>query len=221
MFRHFFAAPDFLALLRFWDGSRLVSGHAVWNGDIALVPAELRPNLIVADWLATPRYRYVGGECVSRFGADPTGQPVLPTLGGGAYTSYIGSLGDDVIARELPIFSTSVFEVGDELMVSGRVFTPFSDGEGKAPGIILSLQLFSRTAFTLNAVGGSGFVNESRRMLIAGVPELCAQLEEARRYHRVARAVAGRAQSAEWTDIARRLSRDALITLQPFRAAIG
>jgi hypothetical protein len=30
MFRHFFAAPDFLAMLRFWDASRVASGSAVW-----------------------------------------------------------------------------------------------------------------------------------------------------------------------------------------------
>ena len=60
-----------------------------------------------------------------------------------------------------------------------------------------------------------------RRMLIPGVPELCAQLEAARRYHHVSRAVASRAQSAEWAELARRLSHDALVALQPFRAAIG
>jgi len=106
-------------------------------------------------------------------------------------------------------------------MVSGRLFTPFSDAPDKPPGLIVSVHLFSRTAFKLSAVGGSGFVNESRRMLIPGVPELCAQLEAARRYHHVSRAVASRAQSAEWAEIARRLSHDALIALQPFRAAIG
>src|SRR5207248_11434303 len=106
---------------------------------------ELLPNLIVADWLGGLRFRYVGSECVARFGADPTGRPILPTLGG-AYASYIRSLGDDVIARRQPIFSTGVFEVGDELMVSGRLFTPFSDGRGAAPGVIVGVQLFSRTA---------------------------------------------------------------------------
>jgi hypothetical protein len=220
MFRHFFAAPDFLAMLRFWETSRAESGVAVWDGDLAKVPAELRPNLIVVDWPGTPRYRYIGSECVARFGRDTTGE-ALPTTLGGAYAAYICSLGDEVIARRQPIFSTSVFEVGDELMVSGRLFTPFSDAPDKPPGIIVSVHLFSRTAFKLSAVGGSGFVNESRRMLIPGVPELCAQLEAARRYHHVSRAVASRAQSAEWAELARRLSHDALVALQPFRAAIG
>src|SRR5207253_2149343 len=119
---------------------------------------------------------YIGSECVARFGRDATGE-ALPTTLGGAYAAYILSLGDEVIARGQPIFSTSVFEVGDELMVSGRLFTPLSDAPDKPLGIIVSAHLFSRTAFKLSAVGGSGFVNESRRMLIAGVPELCAQLE--------------------------------------------
>jgi hypothetical protein len=221
MFRHFFAAPDFLAMLRLWEASRIASGPAVWNGDLALVPAELRPNLIVVDWLGAPRYRYVGSECIARFGADPTGHPVLATLGGGAYAAYVGSLGDEAIARAQPIFSTSVFEFGEELMVSGRLFAPFGDAVGKPPGMILSVQLFSRTEFKLRAVAQSGFVNESRRVLIAGVPELCVQLEEAQRYHRLSRAVAGRPQSIEWAEIARRLSGNALVALQPFRAAIG
>ncbi len=240
MFRHFFAAPDFLTLLRFWDESRTASHLAVWNGDLALVPAELLPNLIVADWPGVPRYRYIGADCVSRFGGDPTGRPIPETLGGG-YGAYIRSLGDEVIARRQPIFSTSVFEVGEELMVSGRLFAPFSDAPfsdapfsdapfsdapfsdagDTPPGIILSVQLFSRAAFKLSAVGGSGFVNESRRMLIAGVPELCTRLEEARRYHRLARAVPSRVQSGEWADIVRRLSHSTLVALEPFRAAIG
>jgi hypothetical protein len=76
MLRHFFAAPDFLALLRFWDGLRAPSGVAVWDGDLAIVPPGLLPNLIVAAWGREPVYRYIGRECVHRFGADPTGSPV-------------------------------------------------------------------------------------------------------------------------------------------------
>jgi hypothetical protein len=220
MFRHFFAAPDFLTMLRFWETSRTGAGPAVWNGDLARLPAELLPNLIVVDWLGTPRYRYIGNECVARFGSDATGQPLATTLGG-TYAAYIGSLGDEAIARGQPIFSTSVFEVGEELMVSGRLFTPFTDDAAKPPGIILSAHFFSRTEFKLKVVGSSGFVNESRRLLIAGVPELCIKLDEAARHHRLSRATSGRPQSSEWADIARRLSRNALVALQPFRAAIG
>jgi len=75
MLHNFFAAPDFLALLRFWDRVRAPSGVAVWDGDFAIVPAELLPNLIVAAWSPVPVYRYVGRECADRFGADPTGLP--------------------------------------------------------------------------------------------------------------------------------------------------
>jgi hypothetical protein len=220
MFRHFFAAPDFLAMLRFWEASRSGAGPAVWRGDVARLPAELLPNLIVADWSGTPRYRYIGSECIARFGRDTTGQPLATTLGG-SYAAYVGSLGDETIARGHPIFSTSVFEVGDELMVGGRLFTPFSDEAGKPPDTILSVHLFSRTEFKLSAVGSSGFVNESRRLLIAGVPELCVQLEEASRLHRLSRAGSGRPQSSEWTELARRLGSNVLVALQPFRAAIG
>src|SRR5258708_22958662 len=98
MLHNFFAAPDFIALLRFWDRVRAASGVAVWDGDFAIVPAELLPNLIVAAWSPVPVYRYVGRECADRFGADPTGLPVLETLGG-AYGRYIRTLGDEVMER--------------------------------------------------------------------------------------------------------------------------
>jgi hypothetical protein len=220
MLRHFFAEPDFLTLLRFWNDSRTASGRALWKSDLALVPSELLPNLIVVDWLGEPRYRHVGSEFIARFGADPTGQKLAPTLGG-AYADYIRSLGDEVIARGEPIFSASIFEVGDELMTTGRLFTPFTNDAAAAPGMILSVQLFSRADFKLSAVGRVGFVNESQRLLLADVPLLCDRLAEARRYHHLARLVPSRPQAGEWADIARGLTRSAIVALQPFREAIG
>jgi hypothetical protein len=47
---------------------RAPSGAAVWDGDVAIVPAELLPNLIVAAWSSVPVYRYIGSECTDRFG---------------------------------------------------------------------------------------------------------------------------------------------------------
>ncbi len=221
MLRHFFAAPDFLALLRFWNHHRSgPAGPAIWGGDVTSVPGELRPNVIVADWVGEPRYRYIGSECMARFGVDTTGQSVVAALGG-AYAAYIRSLGDEVIARREPIFSASVFEVGDELILTGRLFTPFSDGTSDKPTIIMSVQLFGGAEFKLNVVGRFGFVNESQRLLIAGVPEVCRRLEEARRLHHLARAVPSRAQAREWAAIARDLSQSALVALQPYRDAIG
>ena len=204
MLRHFFSAPDFLNLLRFWDGSRTASGGAVLSDDLARVPLGLLPNLIVVDWLREPRYRYVGSECASRFGADPTGRPLVGTLGG-SYAHYIRSLGDDVLARREPIFSSCIFEVGDELMVTGRLFTPFARAGSDEPTIIVSVHLFSRAAFKLSDVSRSGFVNESQRLLIAGVPEICRRLDEARRYHLLAGAVSSRAQATAWADVANNL----------------
>jgi len=220
MLRHFFSAPDFLNLLRFWDASRTTSGCAVWADDLARVPRELLPNLIIVDWAGEPHFRYVGSECASRFGADPTGRPLAATLGG-AYAHYIRSLGDDALARREPIFSACIFEVGDDLMVTGRLFTPFVGAGAAEPNLIVSVHMFSRAAFKLSEVGRSGFINESQRLLIAGVPEVCQRLDEARRYHHLARAVPGRPQAAEWADIARDLSRSALVALRPFREAMG
>jgi hypothetical protein len=216
MLRHFFAAPDFLALLRFWDSVRAPSGAAVWDGDVAIVPAELLPNLIVAAWSPVPVYRYIGSECTDRFGADLTGLSVLEGLGG-AYGRYIGALGDEVIERRAPIFSASVLQVGDELTVTGRLFAPFALPQAAAPNAVMSVQLFSRSAFKLDAVGRSGFVNESQRLLIVDVPGICARLDAARRYHYLARFVPARAKASEWDDIARDLAGGALVALTPFR----
>lgn len=219
MLRHFFSAPDFLNLLRLWEQSRTAPVCPAWNNDLTVVPLDLLPNLVVVDWAGGPRYRYVGSECISRYGDDPSGRPLAVTLGG-AYAKYILSLGDETIARREPIFSASIFEVGDELMVTGRLFTPFVSAGAGEPDIIVSVHLFSRAAFKLSTVGRSGFVNESQRLLIAGVPEVCQRLEEASRYHHLARAVPGRQQAAEWADVARRLSGSALVALRPFREAL-
>jgi len=216
MLRHFFAAPDFLALLRFWDSVRASSGIAVWDGDIAIVPAELLPNLVVATWVPVPVYRYIGSECAHRFGADTTGLPIRETLGG-AYGRYISGLGDEVIQLRAPIFSASVLEVGDELTVTGRLFAPFAAAPAAAPSVVMSVQLFTRSAFKLSVVGRSGFVNESQRLLIAGVPEFCARLDEARRYHNLARFVSTRAQASELDDIVHELASGVVVALTPFR----
>jgi hypothetical protein len=215
MLRHFFAAPDFLALLRFWDSVRAAAGVAVWDGDFAIVPAALLPNLIVVTWVPVPVYRYIGSECAHRFGADTTGLPVLETLGG-AYGRYISALGDEVIQRRAPIFSASVLAVGDELTVTGRLFAPFAAAPAAAPSVVMSMQLFSRSAFKLGAVGRSGFVSESQRLLVAGVPEFCARLDEARRYHHLSRFVSARAQASEWDDVAHELASGILVALTPF-----
>jgi hypothetical protein len=220
MLRHFFSAPDFLNFLHFWDSSRIASGCAALTDDLACVPVALLPNLIVVDWSREPRFRYVGSECVNRFGADPTGQSVVATLGG-AYANYIRSLGDEVIARRQPIFSVCIFQVGDELMVSGRLMTPFGHAGSDEPTIIVSVQLFSRAAFKLSAVGRSGFVNESQRLLISRVPEVCQRLDEARRYHLLAGAMPSRAQATEWAVIASNISRSAVVALRPFREPIA
>lgn len=216
MLRHFFAAPDFLALLRFWDSLRAPSGVAVWDGGVAIVPADLLPNLVVAPWIPVPIYRYIGKECTDRFGADLTGRPIAEGLGG-AYGRYVRALGDEVIERRAPIFSASVLQVGDELTVTGRLFVPFAAPPAAAPNAVMSVQLFSRSAFKLDAVARSGFVNESQRLLIVDVPGICARLDQARRYHHLARFVPARAQASEWDDIAQELASGTLVALTPFR----
>jgi hypothetical protein len=218
MTTHFFAESAFLGLLRFWDDSRDGRALPAWNGDVASLPASLRPHLVVADGLPDPHYAFVGAECVRRWGSDATGLKVAAVLPP-SYHRYIQSLFDDTSARRAPLFSASIFQQGDDddLIMTGRLFTPFTRPGSDTPAVIINLQLFKGSERPLSAVTA---VHEIRRDLIAIVPALCNQLEEARRYYQAARSL-GRSLSEEVEDIARGLSGSALISLTPFADPLG
>ncbi|HZS83391.1 MAG TPA: hypothetical protein VFA50_10975 [Stellaceae bacterium] len=218
MLRNFFAAPDFLSLLRFWEDSRRGAAVAQWSGDRALIPPDLLPDLVIAERDEEVVYRYCGEECVRRFGGDPTGRPVYEALRG-AYRRYVGSLIEDVLRRAAPLFSSSIFQHNGAVAVTGRLFAPFIRPGSAAPSIIMGIHLFRGDEFPLRAVGDSGVIDETQRLLISGVPELCARLEDARRYHQLARIARHEPSAGEWDDIARRLSRGALVPLETFRDA--
>src|SRR5260221_2452771 len=143
MSNHFFAAPDFLELLQFWDASRGGRLLPDWSGDIAVIPAPLLPNLIVSDRRAEPfTYLYVGANCVQRWGSDPTGKPLYDTLKG-AHRDYIKSLGDEAMARQAPIFSAAVYQHDPERMVmTERIYAPFTYQGSAQPEMMMTLQLF-------------------------------------------------------------------------------
>ncbi|MEJ0071795.1 MAG: hypothetical protein WDO24_27185 [Pseudomonadota bacterium] len=76
MTTHFFAAPDFLELLQFWDAMRGDRALPEWMDDMAAVPPALLPNLIVTS-RPDARYRYVGAECIRRWGQRSDRPPDL------------------------------------------------------------------------------------------------------------------------------------------------
>jgi hypothetical protein len=62
-------------------------------------------------------------------------------------------------------------------------------------------------------------VLETERIRISGVPDVCARLEEARRYHHLSRAMLDRGLASEWAGIAAELGAGAIVPLPTFRAA--
>jgi hypothetical protein len=218
MLRNFFAAPDFLGLLRFWERSRIGDGIADWNGEPSQIPAPLLPNIVILDELQNPRYRYVGSECARRFGDDTVGRTVAAVLKG-AYREYIRSIIDDTMRRRAPVFSASVLQVETEIIIAGRLFAPFPSHRAAEPSIIASAHFFTDSRFLLREIGGSGSVLETERLLIAKVPEVCARLEEARRYHHLSGVTPDRALASEWDKIASELGKRALMPLETFHGS--
>jgi hypothetical protein len=216
----FFAEPDFLALLRFWEEARGGAGLPAWDGDLARVPSSLRPNLIVSDRRgAEPVYVHVGPEAVRRWGPDPSAKPVYTVLKG-VHARYIRALGDEAFERCAPVFSASVYRLADEaLLLTGRLLAPFAAPGGEAPAFVMAVQLFRGPDVTLAGLGEAVFVDEIQRQMIAGAPALCARLEEARRYHSAARRLHQEAVAREMQEVARDLAGSALVTLPRFRDA--
>src|SRR5690348_1518306 len=121
MLRDFFASPNFIALLRFWDAAR--AGQAVpdWDGDVAAIPAHLRERVVIVERRgANLIYRYLGIHNRKRFGRDPTGDTVAETLDGN-YTAYLADLTEAVLAGAAPVFSCSVLRRNDLIRRTGRL----------------------------------------------------------------------------------------------------
>jgi hypothetical protein len=214
MTSHFFAAPDFLELLQFWDASR--GGRPVpdWSGDIAVIPATLLPNMTISDRRAEPTYRYVGPEVVRRWGSDPTGKRIHREVLAGAHSAYIRSLADETMARRAPIFSAAVYQPdAATTIMTGRLFAPLTYQGSPEPCMMLTLQLFQDSKQLLQEIGPRGFVHEIRRDLIAAVPAVCARLVDARRYYQLSRHTHQRGLAQHIDGIARELAGSALVPL--------
>jgi hypothetical protein len=215
MTTHFFAAPDFLELLQFWDASRDGRPLPDWSGDIGVVPAPLLPNLVISDRRSEPfTYLYIGQEVVRRWGSDPTGKAMYDDVLKGAHRDYIKSLGDAAMARRAPIFSAAVYQHDPEgVVMTGRIYAPFTYRGSAGPEMMMTLQLFHGPEGVLHKIGLSGIVHEIRRDLIAMVPEVCARLEDARRYYQLSRHTHQRGLASHIDRIAEELAGNAMVPL--------
>ncbi|MEJ0071794.1 MAG: hypothetical protein WDO24_27180 [Pseudomonadota bacterium] len=132
----------------------------------------------------------------------------------GAHSRYIKSLGDDVVARRAPIFSAAVYQPDNaSVIMTGRLYVPFTHRGSDDPRIVLTLQLFAGFAQTLQQIGLHGIVHEIRRDMIALVPELCTRLADARRYYQISRHTHQRALAQDIDALARELAGSALVPL--------
>jgi hypothetical protein len=217
MATNFFAEPDFLDLLQFWDASR--GGRALpdWSGDLGVFPSNLLPNLVVWNRVEVPTYLYVGAQLVRAWGSDPTGRPIFAEILKGGHADYIRSLGEETAARRAPIFSAAVYQLGAAtMMMTGRLFTPFTYRGSAEPIAMVTVPLIQGTFATLQTlpqVGISGVIHEIRRTMIAMVPELCTRLEGARRYYQLSRHTHQRTLAQHIDAIARDLAGSALVPL--------
>ncbi|HUA52884.1 MAG TPA: hypothetical protein VMB81_12020 [Candidatus Sulfotelmatobacter sp.] len=212
---YFFADPDFLELLQFWEASRAGRALPDWSGDVGVVPRNLLANLIITDRRGPePVYQYVGAECVRRWGSDPTGKRIYSDVLTGAHGRYIRSLGEESVARRAPIFSTAVYQPdATSVIMTGRLYAPFSYRGSPDPGAMMTLQLFRGSDTELRQIGIKGIVHEIRRDMITNVGELCARLETARRDFQISRHTRQRSLAQDVDLIAQELTGGALVPL--------
>src|SRR5882724_4727369 len=177
MLRDFFASPNFLALLRFWDGAR--AGRAVpdWTGDLADIPANLLQRLVIVERREALTYRYLGILNQRQFGRDPTGATVAETLSA-EYAAYLTDLVESTLAGAAPVFSCSILRRDDLIKRTGRLVAPFTLRGSPAPCITMSAHLEAGNEFKVTEVVEPGGVLETERVRIAGVPAVCERLEE-------------------------------------------
>ncbi len=212
---HFFADPDFLELLQFWDASRGRRPLPDWSGDVGVVPRNLLPNLVISDRReAEPRYVYCGTEIVKRWGSDPTGQKIYSETLSGAHSRYIKSLGDQARAERAPIFSAAVYQHEPATVImTGRLYAPFTYQGSAKVAAMMTLQLFRGSEATLREIGLSAVVHEIRRDLISDVPALCARLADARRDFQISRHTHRRTLAQDVDALADALTGSVLVAL--------
>jgi hypothetical protein len=211
---HFFAVPDFLELLQFWDSCRTGRPLPDWNGDMSAVPHGLLPNLILSDRRGEPTYAFVGATVIRRWGWDPTGRRIYADVARGAHGRYLQSVVDEMIARRAPIFSAAVYQPDSaSVLMTGRLYVPFTWQGSDDIKFVMTLQLFTGSEHQMKEVGLNLIVHEIRRDVIAIVPELCARLAAARRHYQISRHTHQRTLAQDIDTIAHELTGSALIPL--------
>ncbi len=189
----FFAEQDFVGLLRYWvDCAGSSGGMPRWDGEVARIPARLLPNLIIVARFPEPVYRYLGSECVRRWGSDITGHLVYATVTG-SYGDYIRAVEAEMVVQRGPVFSAAIYHLEEAeeitLLTTGRLFVPFlATGDGE-PEVFMCVQIFRGPEAKLGEVAQTGRVRETERCLVANPAAFVARLEAAQRYHRLARAM--------------------------------
>ncbi len=208
---HFFADPEFLGLLRFWETSRGTRPVPEWLGNVAALPQDILPNLAIVDFRGDPTYRYFGSELARRWGGDPSGRSVFGRVLRGEQSRYLKSVTDDVFARRAPIFSAAVYESSTAgVVMTGRLIAPFTYEGSAEPCFLLAVQLFRGSDEEMRAVD---VVHELRRDLITDAGAVWARLDEAGRHYQIARHTRGRALAHEVEAIARELTGRAVMSL--------
>ena len=187
-----------------------------WNGDLATIPASLLSRIVVMERREALTYRYLGILNKARFGSDPTGATVAETLSP-EYAAYLTDLVETVLAGGAPVFSSSVLHQDNLIRRTGRLVAPFTLRRSAAPCVTMSVHLEAGDKFKVTEVVEPGGVLETERIQISGVPDVCARLEEARRYHQLSRGMPDRSLASEWAGIAAKLGAGAIVPLRTFR----
>jgi hypothetical protein len=216
MLRDFFASPNFLALLRFWDSARIGAAVPDWNGKLSSIPAHLLQRLVIVERRkAALVYRYLGTHNQQRFGRDPTGASIAETLSA-EYAAYLTDLTESVLSGAAPVFSCSILRQGGLIRRTGRLVAPFTLCGSAPPRLMMSAHLEAGDEFKVTEVVEPGGVLEIDRVRIAGVPAMCTRLEEIGRYHKLSQAVPDRSLAKEWDRIAGSLGVGVLVPLLRF-----
>jgi hypothetical protein len=211
---HFFADPELVDLLRFWAAGRAGADLPEWGGDVGALPRAVLPNLAVVDFRGEPTYRYFGAELARRWGGDPTGRQVFAQVLRGGQARYLKSLAEETFARRAPIFSAAVYQTDAAgVVMTGRLFTPFTFAGSLDPCYLLAVQLFRGSEADLRAISVSSVVHETRRDLITDPAELCARLQRARGDYQIARHTHRRTLAQEVDGVAQDLTGRALVPL--------
>jgi hypothetical protein len=148
----------------------------------------------------------VGEACIHRWGEGVTGCRIFGEVLSSAYARYIRSLELDTITRRAPIFSEAIFELGNDMMMTGRLFAPFTRHGSDGASVVFGLQLFNGPPVPLAEISRAGFTSEIQRQIIVAAPGLLAQMEKARHYYQLSR----HAHQNELTEMLARISRETI-----------